>query len=37
VRSALHTLADRGAVERVRTTVPTFRLALPRADLEVRE
>ena len=37
VRSTLHTLADRGAVERVRTTVPTFRLALPRADLEVRE
>ncbi len=37
VRSALHRLADRGAVERVRTTVPTFRLALPRADLAVRE
>ena len=37
VRSALHTLADRGAVERVRTTVPTFRLALPRAELAVQE
>jgi len=37
VRSTLHTLADRGAVDRVRTTVPTFRLALPREELEVRE
>ncbi|SDJ33859.1 hypothetical protein SAMN05216226_102195 [Halovenus aranensis] len=30
VRSALHTLVDKGIVERVRTTVPTFRLALER-------
>jgi hypothetical protein len=37
VRSTLHALAERGAAERVRTTVPTFRLALPREDLEVRE
>jgi hypothetical protein len=37
VRSTLHTLAERGAVERIRTTVPTFRLALPRADLAVEE
>jgi hypothetical protein len=37
VRSTLHTLVDRGAVERVRTTVPTFRLALPREDLDARE
>lgn len=37
VRSALHGLVDRGVVERVRTTVPTFRLAVARADLEVQE
>ena len=36
VRSALHALSDRGAAETIRTTVPTFRLALPREDLEVR-
>jgi len=30
VRSALHTLADKGLVERVRRTVPTFRLATER-------
>ena len=30
VRSALHTLSDKGVVERVRKTVPTFRLALER-------
>ncbi|MEF8777014.1 MAG: DUF5797 family protein [Haloarculaceae archaeon] len=37
VRSALHSLVDRGVVERVRTTVPTFRLAVARSDLEVEE
>lgn len=37
VRSALHSLVDRGVVERIRTTVPTFRLAVPREDLEVQE
>jgi hypothetical protein len=37
VRSALHGLVDRGAVERVRTTVPTFRLALERDSLRLRE
>jgi hypothetical protein len=36
VRSALHGLVDRGAVERIRTTVPTFRLALARENIEVR-
>jgi hypothetical protein len=35
VRSALHGLVDKGAVERVRTTVPTFRLALQRENLVV--
>jgi len=35
VRSALHSLVDKGAVERVRTTVPTFRLALQRENLVV--
>jgi hypothetical protein len=30
VRSALHTLTDKGLVERVRKTVPTFRLAIDR-------
>lgn len=37
VRSALHALVDRGAVERVSLTVPTFRLAVTRADLVVEE
>jgi hypothetical protein len=37
VRSAVHGLVDRGVVERTRTTVPTFRLAVARADLEVQE
>jgi len=37
VRSALRTLADKGAVERVRRTVPTFRLALDRESIRVRE
>jgi hypothetical protein len=30
VRSALHTLTDKGLAERVRKTVPTFRLAIER-------
>ena len=39
VRSALRSLADMGIVETVQKTVPTFRLAVPRAelDIEVRE
>ncbi|MEF8813210.1 MAG: DUF5797 family protein [Halovenus sp.] len=39
VRSALHTLADRSLVERVRRTVPTFRLAVERdaIRLEIEE
>lgn len=36
VRSALHGLVDKGVVERVQTTVPTFRLAMPREKLEVQ-
>jgi len=35
VRSGLHGLVDKGAVERVRTTVPTFRLSLERENLVV--
>lgn len=35
VRSTLHTLVDMGLVERDRTTVPTFRLALDRSDIVV--
>ncbi len=37
VRSALHTLVDKGVVERVRKTVPTFRLALERGSITVRD
>lgn len=39
VRSALHTLVDKGLVERVRRTVPIFRLAVERDTirLEVEE
>lgn len=37
VRSALHTLVDKGTVERVRTTVPTFRLVLERDSITVRD
>jgi len=37
VRSALHTLVDKGAIERVRKTVPTFRLALERESITVRD
>ncbi|MFC7072039.1 DUF5797 family protein [Halovenus rubra] len=35
VRSALHMLSDKGVVERVRTTVPTFRLTLDRDMLGI--
>lgn len=35
VRSALHTLTDRGIVELVRKTVPTFRLALDREKINI--
>jgi hypothetical protein len=35
VRSALYTLDDRGLAERVRKTVPTFRLAVPRDRIEI--
>jgi len=37
VRSALHSLVEKGVVERVRKTVPTFRLAVERSELEVEE
>jgi len=36
VRSALGNLVDRGILERIRRTVPTYRLAVDRDDLEVR-
>jgi hypothetical protein len=35
-RSTLHGLVDKGAVERVRKTVPTFRLALDRENIVAR-
>jgi len=35
VRSALHTLTDKGLVERVRKTVPTFRLAIDREQIVI--
>ena len=35
VRSGLRSLADKGIVEIVRKTVPTFRLAIERASIEV--
>ncbi|PSP24354.1 hypothetical protein BRC61_02170 [Halobacteriales archaeon QH_10_65_19] len=35
VRSALHTLADKRLVERVRRSVPTFRLAIARKRIEI--
>jgi len=35
IRSALHTLADKGLVERVRKSVPTFRLAIERDRIEL--
>jgi len=37
VRSALRSLSDKGLCERVKRTVPTFRLAVPREDLAVEE
>lgn len=37
VRTALWSLRDKGVVEVVQRVVPTFRLALPRADLSVEE
>jgi hypothetical protein len=37
VRSALHTLVDKGAAERVRRTVPTFRLVVPRESIRIRD
>jgi hypothetical protein len=37
VRSALHTLVDKGAVERVRRLVPTFRLTLERGSIRIRD
>jgi hypothetical protein len=37
VRSGIHSLVDKGAVERVRKTVPTFRLALSREAIAIRE
>ena len=35
VRSTLHRLVDRGLVERVRRTVPTFRLAVERDRIDI--
>ena len=35
VRSALHDLSDKGLVERVRKSVPTFRLVLERENLQI--
>lgn len=35
VRSALRALEDRGVVEIVRKTVPTYRLASPRSDIDI--
>ena len=35
VRSALRSLAEKGVVERVQKTVPTYRLAVPRESLTV--
>lgn len=37
VRSGLRSLSNKGAVETVKKTVPTFRLAVPRGELEVEE
>ncbi len=37
VRSALQALAEKGAAKRIRTTVPTFRLAVEREVLRIRE
>ncbi len=35
VRSALHTLSDKGLVNRIRKSVPTFRLALSHDEFEL--
>ncbi len=35
VRSALHSLTDKGLVKRVRKTVPTFRLAIERERISI--
>jgi hypothetical protein len=35
VRSALHDLSDKGLVERIRKSVPTFRLALERENVSI--
>lgn len=35
VRSALHTLADKGVVDRVSKTVPTFRLTLDQGNIHI--
>lgn len=35
VRSALHTLVDKGLVKRLRRTVPTFRLAVDRETVRI--
>ncbi len=35
VRSALHTLSDKGLVDRIRKSVPTFRLALEHDQFEL--
>jgi hypothetical protein len=35
VRSALGSLAEKGVLERVKRAVPTYRLAAPRAELEI--
>ncbi len=35
VRSALHSLTDKGLVKRVRKTVPTFRLAIERERIQI--
>jgi hypothetical protein len=35
IREALRSLANKGVVEKVQLTVPTYRLALPRSDLTV--
>jgi len=37
VRSALGSLTDKGILERVRTTVPTYRLTVERDELRVEE
>ncbi len=37
VRSSLHRLVERGVVERVQRTVPTFRLAVERDRIEIDE